>query len=128
MKEYKPIVSHTAAVGEPAVSYNNLTENKGFTEYSGQIMDMLLRQTPQIKLMIINKLSESLMETIPTDAPVQNTAETDIKVMEEKRKYYQRKYNLSEDLAQLIGIVPASSVDEDWKQAKEDYLREKYGV
>ena len=48
MKEYKPIVSHTAAVGEPAVSYNYLAENKGFTEYSGQIMDMLLRQTPRI--------------------------------------------------------------------------------
>lgn len=128
MKEYKPIVSHTAAVGEPTVLYNNFTENKGFTEYSGQIMDMLLRQTPQIKLMIINKLSESLMEAIPTDASAQNTAETDIKVMEEKRKYYQRKYNLSEDLAQLIGIVPISSIDEDWKQAKEDYLREKYGV
>ena len=107
MKEYKPIVSHTAAVGKPAVSYNYLAENKGFTEYSGQIMDMLLRQTPQIKLMIIK---------------------TDIKVMEEKQKYYQRKYNLSEDLSKLIGIVPASSVDEDWKQAKEDYLREKYDV
>ena len=128
MKEYKPIVSHTAAVGEPTVLYNNFTENKGFTEYSGQIMDMLLRQTPQIKLMIINKLSESLMEAIPTDAPAQNTVETDIKVMEEKQKYYQRKYNLSENLSQLIGIVPASSVDEDWKQTKEDYLREKYGV
>lgn len=89
---------------------------------------MLLRQTPQIKLMIINKLSESLMEAIPTDAPAQNTAETDIKAMEEKQKYYQRKYNLSEDLSKLIGIVPASSVNEDWKQAKEDYLREKYGV
>ena len=111
-----------------AVSYNYLAENKGFTEYSGQIMDMLLRQTPQIKLMIINKLSESLMEAIPTDAPAQNTVETDIKAMEEKRKYYQRKYNLSEDLSKLIGIVPASSVNEDWKQAKEDYLREKYGV
>ena len=48
--------------------------------------------------------------------------------MEEKRKYYQQKYNLSENLSQLIGIVPASSVDEDWKQTKEDYLREKYGV
>lgn len=128
MKEYKPIVSHTAAVDEPAVSYNYLAENKGFTEYSGQIMDMLLQQTPQIKLMIINKLSESLMEAIPTDAPAQNTAETDIKAMEEKRKYYQQKYNLSENLSQLIGIVPASSVDEDWKQTKEDYLREKYGV
>lgn len=129
MKEYKPIVSHTeTTVGEPAVSYNYLAENKGFTEYSGQIMDMLLQQTPQIKLMIINKLSESLMEAIPTDAPAQNTVETDIKVMEEKQKYYQRKYNLSEDLSKLIGIVPASSVNEDWKQAKEDYLREKYGV
>ena len=89
---------------------------------------MLLRQTPQIKLMIINKLSESLMEAISTDSPTQNTAETDIKAMEEKRKYYQRKYNLSEDLSKLIGIVPASSVDEDWKQTKEDYLKEKYGV
>ena len=53
------------------------------------------------------------MEAIPTDAPAQNAVETDIKVMEEKQKYYQRKYNLSEDLSKLIGIVPASSIDED---------------
>lgn len=107
------------------ISIVNFCQQQGIVlEFSDQMMDVLLRQNPQIKIMIINKLSESLLGSeVPSD---QVSVDTDKESIEEKRKYYQKKYNLSDGLAKLLGAVPASSIDDNWKEAKEKYLREKY--
>lgn len=47
--------------------------------------------------------------------------------MEVKRKELLREYNLPDDLIRLIGCIPPLS-DEEREEAKEAYLREKYGL
>lgn len=122
MKEYKPIEEKsTGMVNEPEFSYNI---KQPVLEFSNQMMDVLLKQTPQIKIMIINKLSESLLGNEVSSA--QETVDIDKESIEKKRDYYRQKYNLPEKLVRLIGCIPPYT-DEEIEKIKEEYLMEKYG-
>ena len=63
MKEYKPIEKETTGmVSEPGLSYSSPNAVKPpVSEFSDQIMDMLLQQPTQVKLLIINKLAGSML-------------------------------------------------------------------
>lgn len=130
MKEYKQIPDKAVEkVQEPAVVY-------GTSSYSGKegnalgisegIMDELLGQSDEVKLMVISRLAESMRKE--TAIREENLGLEEWKnAMAVKRKELQRKYDLPDDLARLIGCMPPRS-DEEREEAKEAYLREKYGL
>ena len=113
-------------VQEPAVVY-------GTSSYYGKkgnalgisegIMDELLGQSDEVKLMVISRLAESMRKE--TAIREENLGLEEWKnAMAVKRKELQRKYNLPDDLARLVGCLPPRS-DKEREEAKEAYLREK---
>ena len=126
MTKYKQIPEeHTGKVQEPAVAYG-VSSHKGVMRISSKMMDELLQQSDEVKLMVISRLVESMRkEPIVRKEPL--NLEEWRKNMEVKRKELQREYNLPDDLIRLIGCIPPLS-DEEREEAKEAYLREKYGL
>lgn len=130
MKEYKQIPEKTMEkVQEPAAVY-------GVSSYYGKegnawgvserIMDELLVQSDEVKLMVISRLAESMR--VSSAVREENLGfEEWKKSMDFKRKELQQKYDLPDDLTQLIGCMPPRN-DEEREEAKEAYLREKYGL
>ena len=128
MKEYKQLSGINAGnVQEPAVSYGvaAFQAESHAGNISDSIMDELLQQNDEVKRTIISRLGESMREerVIRKEARDLEAWKRD---MEAKRKELQRKYDLPDDLASLIGCVPPRS-DEERERDKEVYLREKYG-
>ena len=129
MKEYKQIPEETTGkVHEPVVAYevSSYYKNGNAPGISERIMDELLGQSDEVKLMVISRLAESMRrESVLREE--KSGLEEWKKTMEIKRKELQRKYNLPDELTRLIGCIPPRS-DEEREEAKEAYLREKYGL
>lgn len=130
MKEYKQIPEKTVEkVQEPAVVYGTSSYygKKGNAfGISERIMDELLGQSDEVKLMVISRLAESMRKE-PTVREEKTDLEEWKNAMAVKRKELQRKYNLPDDLARLVGCLPPRS-DKERGEAKGAYLREKYGL
>ena len=130
MKEYKQIPEKIVEkVQEPAIVY-------GASSYYGKegnawgvserIMDELLEQSDEVKLMVISRLAESMRKE-PAVREESSDLERWKKSVDIKRKELQRKYDLPDDLTRLIGCMPLRN-DEEREEAKEAYLREKCGL
>ena len=128
MKEYKETVHIDGQVNEPAASYSASVspQETVIPGFSDEILNELLQQKESVKLMLIHKLAESMMDNRYAEKSValEETGNKDL--MEAKRRYVQKKYGLSESLTRLIGVLPQDG-DDDWKDAKLAYLEEKYG-
>lgn len=125
MKGYKEIVHVDGQVNEPVAAYSaSAPQETAIPGLSDEILNELLRQKDEVKLMLIHKLAESMMKNSYAEKSValEETGNKDL--MEAKRRYVQKKYGLSESLTRLIGVLPQ---DVDWKDAKLAYLEEKYG-
>ena len=130
MKEYKQISEKAVErVQEPTAVY-------GVSSYYGKegnawgvserIMDELLEQSDEVKLMVISRLAESMRKGSAIREENSGMEEWK-KTMYIKRKELQQKYDLPDDLTRLIGCIPPRN-DEEREEAKEAYLREKYGL
>ena len=98
-------------VSEPGLSYSSPNAVKPpVSEFSDQIMDMLLQQPTQVKLLIINKLAGSMLVDKETGTMHENPEVCSRKEIEAK------------------GAAPFIDENDDWKKEKEAYLREKYGM
>lgn len=127
MKEYKETVHIDGQVNEPAASYSaSVSQETVIPGFSDEILNELLQQKESVKLMLIHKLAESMMDNRYAEKSValEETGNKDL--MEAKQRYVQKKYGLSESLTRLIGVLPQDG-DDDWKDAKLAYLEEKYG-
>ena len=127
MKEYKETVHIDGQVNELAASYSaSVPQETVIPGFSDEILNELLRQKESVKLMLIHKLAESMMDNRYAEKSValEETGNKDLR--EAKRRYVQKKYGLSESLTRLIGVLPQDG-DDDWKDAKLAYLEEKYG-
>ena len=127
MKEYKETVHADGQVNEPVAAYSaSASQETVIPGLSDEILNELLRQKESVKLMLIHKLAESMMDNRYAEKSValEETGNKDL--MEAKRRYVQKKYGLSESLTRLIGVLPQDG-DDDWKDAKLAYLEEKYG-
>ena len=126
MNNYHKIPEETSGKAqEPAVEYGlSSYRREPVMGISDQLMDELLQQTDEVKLLIINRLSDSLRKK---QLKKETSVDLDAwkKSMETKRKAVQQKYHLPDDLAQLLGCIPPLS-DEEMEEAKEAYLQEKY--
>ena len=130
MKEYKQISEKAVErVQEPTAVY-------GVSSYYGKegnawgvserIMDELLEQSDEVKLIVISRLAESMRKGSAIREENSGMEEWK-KTMYIKRKELQQKYDLPDDLTRLIGCIPPRN-DEEREEAKEAYLREKYGL
>lgn len=126
MKEYAEMPEDTQSgkVKEALASYATPLQGK-VTIVPKIIMDELLHQSNDVKLLIIQKLSESMRTG---QAQVEDR---EAKQMVDKRKEIEAKLDelhVTGALRRLIGAVPyTGSGDYDWKKEKEAYLMEKYG-
>ena len=86
-------------------------------------MNELLCQDNDVKLWIIQKLSESMITKQQDGSDlVQQSARR--KMIEEKLD----ELNITGSLRRLVGAVPFEEGEEDdWKKKKEAYLMEKFG-
>ena len=127
MNKYTDIPEEiTGKVHEPSAEYGILSYRKGNAGgISDRIMEELLQQTDEVKLMIISRLTDSMRRKRPTEDTAKDL-EAWKKSMEVKRNDIQRQYHLPDDLMQLLGCIPPLT-DEETDEAKEAYLREKYG-
>lgn len=127
MNNYHKIPEEAAdKTREPLVEYGlSSYRREPVAGISDQLMDKLLQQTDEVKLVIINRLTESMRQKQPEK---ETTVDLDAwkKSMEAKRKDIQEKYHLPDGLTQLLGCMPPLS-DEEMAEAKEAYLQEKYG-
>ena len=65
MKEYKETVHIDGQVNEPAASYSaSVPQETVIPGLSDEILNELLRQKESVKLMLIHKLAESMMENL----------------------------------------------------------------
>ena len=63
MKEYKETVHIDGQVNEPAASYSaSVSQETVIPGFSDEILNELLRQKESVKLMLIHKLAESMMD------------------------------------------------------------------
>ena len=109
MKEYVDKTdTQSGQVKEPLVGYASPAfQGKGWQAgISRALMDELLHQSNDVKLLIIQKLSESMMTP---------------------SKEEQSRLHVTGSLRNLIGAIPVlEDEDFDWKKEKEAYLMEKY--
>lgn len=88
------------------------------------LMDELLHQSDEIKLLIINKLSESMIKQKDVER-TENVAGLS------KRKEIEAKLDelhVTGSLRRLFGAAPFIDEGDDWKKEKEAYLTSKYGM
>lgn len=126
MKEYKPIEKETTGmVSEPGLSYSSPNAVKPpVSEFSDQIMDMLLQQPIQVKLLIINKLAGSMLVDKETGTTHENPEVCSRKEIEAKLD----NLHVKGHLRRLFGAAPFIDENDDWKKEKEACLRKKYGM
>ena len=131
MGEYKRHQEKPLTLGESRALYTTRSSSGGKAPVpDSALMDELMSQSDEVKLLVINKLSESMMHKAErirlfTEKSPANDAEQQ-KQLEAKRDYYRQKYKLPEKLISLIGCIPPHT-DEEREMVKEEYLKEKYG-
>lgn len=114
-------------VKEPLVGYASpaVHATERAAGISSALMDELLHQSNDVKLLIIQKLSESMM-TPPKEDELRKEK------LAARRKEIEAKLDelhITGSLRDLIGAIPVlEGEDFDWKKEKEAYLMEKYGL
>lgn len=126
MNEYKSHQDKNKVAHEAWVAYNTHHTDRGkMSVLDSTLMDELLRQSDEIKLLIINKLSESLIKQ-------KNVEKTESTVeLSNKRKEIEAKLDelhVTGSLRRLFGASPLIDEGDDWKKEKEAYLTAKYGM
>ena len=126
MNEYKSHQDKNKVAHEAWVTYNTHHTDRGkMSVLDSTLMDELLRQSDEIKLLIINKLSESLIKQKDAEK-TESTVE-----LSNKRKEIEAKLDelhVTGSLRRLFGASPLIDEDDDWKKEKEAYLTAKYGM
>ena len=126
MNEYKSHQDKNKVAHEAWVAYNTHHTDRGkMSVLDSNLMDELLHQSDEIKLLIINKLSESLI----MQKDVEETESTT--KLSNKRKEIEAKLDelhVTGSLRRLFGAAPLIDEDDDWKKEKEAYLTSKYGM
>ena len=111
-------------VKEPLSAYSSSfqgREEKG--GISAFLMDELLRQSNDVKLMIIKKLSESMLIGSFVDSSKENQEFARQKEIEAKLD----ELHVTGNLRHLVDAFP-SITDEEMETVKEEYFKEKYGL
>ena len=131
MGDYKKHQEKPLTAGESGALYATRSGNGGKAPVpDSTLMDELMSQSDEVKLLVINKLSESMMHRaegkrlFTKESPANDAGQQ--KQLEAKRDYYRQKYKLPEKLIRLIGCIPPHT-DEEREMAKEECLKEKYG-
>ena len=126
MNEYKSHQDKNKVAHESCVAYNTHHTDRGkMSVLDSNLMDELLHQSDEIKLLIINKLSESLIKQKDAEK-TESTVE-----LSNKRKEIEAKLDelhVTGSLRRLFGASPLIDEDDDWKKEKEAYLTAKYGM
>lgn len=125
MNEYESHQEKNTVANEAWVAYNAHLADIGKVSVLGSaLMDELLHQSDEIKLLIINKLSESMIRQKDAEK-TENAAEAS------KRKEIEAKLDelhVTGSLRRLFGAAPFIDESDDWKKEKETYLMSKYGI
>lgn len=128
MKEYTDKTDmQSGQVKEPLVGYASpaVHATERATGISSTLMDELLHQSNDVKLLIIQKLSESMMTPPKEDESRKEKLAARRKEIEAKLD----ELHVTGSLRNLIGAIPVlEGEDFDWKKEKEAYLMEKYGL
>ena len=128
MKEYsdKPDIQ-SGQVKEPLAGYASPAVHTAerAVGISSALMDELLHQSNDVKLLIIQKLSESMMTPPEEDKSREEKLAARRKEIEAKLD----ELHVTGSLRDVIGAIPLlEGEDFDWKKEKEAYLMEKYGL
>ena len=125
MNEYESHREKNTVANEAWVAYNaHLADIGKMSVLGSALMDELLHQSDEIKLLIINKLSESMIRQKDAEK-TENAAEAS------KRKEIEAKLDelhVTGSLRRLFGAAPFIDESDDWKKEKETYLMSKYGI
>ena len=125
MNEYESHREKNTVANEAWVAYNaHLADIGKMSVLGSALMDELLHQSDEIKLLIINKLSESMIRQKDAEK-TENAAEAS------KRKEIEAKLDelhVTGSLRRLFGAAPFIDESNDWKKEKETYLMSKYGI
>ena len=127
MKEYTDKTDmQSGQVKEPLVGYASpaVHATERAVGISSALMDELLHQSNDVKLLIIQKLSESMM------TPPKEQDESREEKLTARRKEIEAKLDelhITGSLRDLIGSFPAMT-DEEMEAAKDEYFKEKYGL
>lgn len=125
MNEYESHQEKNTVANEAGVAYNaHLADIGKMSVLGSALMDELLHQSDEIKLLIINKLSESMIRQKDAEK-TENAAEAS------KRKEIEAKLDelhVTGSLRRLFGAAPFIDESDDWKKEKETYLMSKYGI
>ena len=126
MKEYTDKTDmQSGQVKEPLVGYASpaVHATERAAGISSALMDELLHQSNDVKLLIIQKLSESMMTPPKEDESRKEKLAARRKEIEAKLD----ELHVTGSLRNLIGAIPVlEGEDFDWKKEKEAYLMEKY--
>ena len=125
MNEYESHQEKNMVANEAWVAYNaRLTDAGKMSVLGSALMDELLHQSDEIKLLIINKLSESMIRQ-------KDAEKTESDAKSSKRKEIEAKLDelhVTGSLRRLFGAAPFIDESDDWKKEKETYLTSKYGI
>ena len=126
MKEYtEKTDTPSGQVKEPLVGYASpaVHTTERAVGISSALMDELLHQSNDVKLLIIQKLSESMM----TPSKEEQSREEKLAARRKEIESKLDELHVTGSLRNLIGAIPVlEDEDFDWKKEKEAYLMEKY--
>ena len=126
MKEYAENLDiQPGDVKEPLVGYTSPAfQGKGKQAgISSALMDELLHQSNDVKLLIIQKLSESMM----TPPKEEKSREEKLAARRKEIEAKLDELHVTGSLRRIIGAFP-SITDEEMEAAKAEYFKEKYGL
>lgn len=125
MKEYAENPDmQSGQVREPLSAYVSLSQGKKVMGgISSALLDELLHQSNDVKLLIIQKLSESMMSPKEDEEQMKEKLAARRKEIEAKLD----ELHVTGSLRRLIGAFP-SITDEEMEAAKDEYFKEKYGL
>ena len=126
MKEYSDKTDiQSGQAKEPFVGYASSVVHTTEREVgiSSALMDELLHQSNDVKLLIIQKLSESMMTPPKEDKSREEKLAARRKEIEAKLD----DRHVTGSLRNLIGSFPAIT-DEEMEAAKDEYFKEKCGL
>ena len=127
MKEYTDKTdTQSGQVKEPLAGYASpiVHTAERISGIPGALLDELLHQSNDVKLLIIQKLSESMM------TPSKEQDESREEKLAARRKEIEAKLDelhVTGSLRDLVGSFPVMT-DEEMEAAKDEYFKEKYGL
>lgn len=127
MKEYPDKTDmQSGQVKEPLSTYSSPYQGgKEKSVVSGGLLDDLLHQSNDVKLLIIQKLSESMMTSHVEEEEISMKARPDARREEIEAKL--NELHVTGSLRHLVGAIPQIT-DEEMETAKATYFKEKFGL